>query len=232
MLQDPGNIAWEIGPHPMSYIYDLMGEPDEVTIEPLDPMRLPTGITFFKRFNIRCRKDNVQCDVYLNFVVGGFEEHEVRVRGTMGRASVNLERNAYVKEQHSSLDIDIDNFVMSTQAATNIARQAVGTLTNYALNKTKLANVGKNPYDTSIGEAIVRFYGSFGKPLDDRLSPYKALDVMKLADRVAQTAREKAGQQPSVKRAASAPEKSADSLVLGWYRLHWSRTHSSTYRQR
>ncbi|MEO1234437.1 MAG: Gfo/Idh/MocA family oxidoreductase, partial [Myxococcota bacterium] len=164
MLRDPGNITYEIGPHPFSFVYDLLGTPEEEEIEVSDPMTLPTGVTFYKRWNLRFRRGGTQCDVYLNFVVGGYEEHEVRVRGTMGRGRVDMERNTYVLEQHDALSIDIDNLVLGTRNAVDIARQAVATFGNYALNKTKLANVGKNPYDTSIAEAIQGFYTQLGGP--------------------------------------------------------------------
>ena len=215
MLRDPGNIAYEIGPHPFSFVYDLLGQPDAEAFEVDDPMVLPTGVTFYKRWNLRFRRGQTQCDVYLNFVVGAYEEHEVRVRGSLGRARVDMERNSYVLEQHNALDIDVDNLVVGTKSAVDIARQAVTTFGNYALNKTKLANVGKNPYDTSIAEAIKDFYTQLGGPLDDRLSPERALEVLQLGDRVAQAARAKAGPQPVATPASRQPTKPATTLVFG-----------------
>ncbi|MEL6189795.1 MAG: NAD-dependent epimerase/dehydratase family protein, partial [Myxococcota bacterium] len=215
MLRDPGNITYEIGPHPFSFVYDLLGTPEEEEIEVSDPMTLPTGVTFYKRWNLRFRRGGTQCDVYLNFVVGGYEEHEVRVRGTMGRGRVDMERNTYVLEQHDALSIDIDNLVLGTRNAVDIARQAVATFGNYALNKTKLANVGKNPYDTSIAEAIQGFYTQLGGPLDDRLSPRRAVEVMHMSDRAARAARGRAGVQPTPRLPARRPTKDATTLVFG-----------------
>ena len=215
MLRDPGNVAWEIGPHPLSFVRDLLGEADSMDVEVLDPMTLPTGITFFKRFNVRVRRGETQCDVYINLVVGGFEEHEVRVRGSMGRGRVDMERNTYVREQHNALSIDVDHLVVGAQSAADIARQAVSTFANYALNKTKLANVGKNPYDTSIGEAIRAFYAGLGARIDERLSARRAVEVLRIAERVAETARSKAGRQPEIQVASRRPTRNASALVFG-----------------
>lgn len=215
MLRDPGNIAYENGPHPFSFVFDLLGPPEEEAIEILDAMVLPTGVTFFKRFNMRFRRGSTQCDVYVSHVVGGFEEHEVRVRGTMGRGRVDMERNVYVREQHDALDIDVDRLVSGVKSATEIALQTVATFGNYALNKTKLAHVGKNPYDVSIAEAIKDFYAHIGGALDDRISPVRATEMLRLSERVARLAREKAGLQPELARAPTRPAKRATALVLG-----------------
>ncbi|MBX2810415.1 MAG: Gfo/Idh/MocA family oxidoreductase [Myxococcales bacterium] len=216
MLRDPGNMAYEIGPHPFSFVLDLLGHPEVDRFEPEEPMTLPTGVTFFKRWNIRFKKGQTQCDLYLNFVVGSFEEHEVRVRGSLGRGRVDMERNTYVLEQHNALDIDVDHLVVGTKNAVGIARQAVATFGNYALNKTKLSNVGKNPYDTSIAEAIKDFYVSIGEgTLDARLSPDYALNILKLGDRMAEVARQSAGPQPAAATAATRPSRPATNLVFG-----------------
>jgi predicted dehydrogenase/nucleoside-diphosphate-sugar epimerase len=215
MLRDPGNVAWEIGPHPLSFVFDLLGEPEAAEIEVGEPMTLPTGTTFFRRYNLRLRRGSTQCDVYINLVVGGFEEHEVRVRGTMGRARVDMERNTYVREQHDALSIDLDHLRLGARSAADIARQAVSTFGGYALNKTKLAKVGKNPYDTSIGEAVKAFYQELGGSLDDRLAPERATEILRLAEKVAQRARERAGAQPEVQRAPTRPRKAAKTLVFG-----------------
>lgn len=215
MLRDPGNIAYEIGPHPFSFVYDLLGEPESEDIQPADPMVLPTGVTFYKRWNLRFRRGGTQCDVYLNFVVGGFEEHEVRVRGTMGRGRVDMERNSYVREQHDALDIDVDNLVLSAKSAADIARQAVATFGNYALNKAKLPSPGKNPYEISISRAIDDFYRSIGGAVDERLSPTRGVQLLQMADRVADAARRLAGTQPEVYAASRRPSKPAEVLVFG-----------------
>lgn len=215
MLRDPGNIAWETGPHPLSFVVDLLGEPELESIEPFDPMTLPTGITFFRRFNIRYRRDGTQCDVYLSFVVGGFHEHEVRARGAMGRARVDLERNVYVREQHGGLPIDLDSLALGVRSAVDVARQSSENFGFYALNKTKLARVGKNPFDQSITGLIQSFYNALGGPLDERVSPARAISVLKLADRVAKTARAVAGPQPTLLPTPRRPTKNAKVLVLG-----------------
>ncbi len=215
MLQDPGHIAWENGPHPFSFVFDLMGAPEQVHIEPLDPMRLPTGVTFFRRFNLRFRRGSTQCDVYLCYVVGGFHEHEVRVRGNLGRGRVDLERNVYVRDQHGGLPMDFDGFAMGLRAAGGVVSQATGNLGSYVLNKSKLAKVGKNPFDQSITGLIQDFYRSLGGTLDPRLSPRRAVEVLGIADQMAKAAQAAAGPQPRIEPVSRRPTKAASALVFG-----------------
>jgi predicted dehydrogenase len=50
MLRDPRNILLEIGSHSAAHMLDLVGAPESIEVHPSNPVELPTGRKFYRRW--------------------------------------------------------------------------------------------------------------------------------------------------------------------------------------
>ncbi|MBN2194668.1 MAG: NAD-dependent epimerase/dehydratase family protein [Polyangiaceae bacterium] len=182
MLKTPTNILFEIGPHPISMLLDLVGIPDEIGVFPSDDIVLPTGVAFQRRWHIYARRDRTVVDLNLGFG-RGFAEHSVHVRGATGGATADLERNTYVRHQHVPRDMDFDRYAMLRNEARQMVVQGKRTLFDYVASKVRPSPRG-NPYGYSITRAVESFYASRSEELDRRISAAMGRDVIALCERI------------------------------------------------
>ena len=56
----------------------------------------------------------------------GFTEHAIHVRGSLASATVDFDRNTYVRHRHTPYGMDLDRYRMSVTEARALARQARG----------------------------------------------------------------------------------------------------------
>jgi predicted dehydrogenase/nucleoside-diphosphate-sugar epimerase len=215
MLREPQNILLEIGPHPVGHLLDLVGEPDEVRVSASNPVELPNGRVFCRRWQVQAYKGRTAVDINMSFV-RGFTEHGIHVRGALCSATVDFERNTYVLHRHLPKDIDIDRYAVLVTEAGMLTTQARRTLGNYVAAKVVKSAKG-NPYGHSIALAANAFYRSLRGPLDRRLSPELGHDIIELCERLG-----RAAQVPSLSpRASSTPmpvsneQVRPSTLVLG-----------------
>jgi len=99
MLRDPRNIMLEIGSHSVSQMVDLVGEPEQMLVHPSNPMDLPTGRKFFRRWQVNAFKDRTAIELRFSFVPG-FSEYTIHVRGSLASATVDFERSTYTRHEH------------------------------------------------------------------------------------------------------------------------------------
>jgi predicted dehydrogenase/nucleoside-diphosphate-sugar epimerase len=213
MLRDPGNVMLEIGSHSAAHLLDLVGTPDSLQVRQELPIELPTGRTFFRRWHVDALKGRIAAELRFSFLPG-FAEHRVHVRGLLGSATADLDRNTYVLRRHFPLSDDFDRHDMIREEARTLAAQARRTLRDYIFSKFRSRRAG-TPYGASIARTMEAFYAGLGGPLDERIRGKTGVDVIRICEQLAQpvrAARPAAAPPSSPATAEAAP---ARILVLG-----------------
>ena len=155
MLREPGNIILEVGSHSVAHMLDLAGPVKILAVQASNPVDLPGGARFFRRWHAEAECDAV--GVTLNFsFTPGFSEHTIHIRGSLAAATVDFERNTYLLHRHTPAGLDFDRYHMSIAEAKLLKSQARGTLARTIYSKLR-PTTGGTPYGQSIaqGAAIV-----------------------------------------------------------------------------
>ena len=186
MLASPENILFEVGPHVFAQAIHLAGRVDDVAADARDPISLPTGARFFRRWEIRGWQGRTSLRLRLSFI-DGYPEHYVHVRGTHGAATVDFEKNTLLIEEHTPNTLELDRFANVVSVAASAVRQAVTTLGHALLAKLKLSH-RSSPFQTSIARAALRFYATRRSGVDERLAIPIGTAAVALAERAARAA--------------------------------------------
>ena len=186
MLRDPGNILLEIGSHSAAHVLDLLGKLDEMQVRASNPVDLPTGRKFYRRWQVDAFKDRTAIDLRFSFVPG-FSEYTIHVRGSLAAATVDFERNTYDLLQHTPSDPDFDTYRMVCNQAKGLKKQARETLGSFLRSKLKLGR-GGSPYAMSITGAMDAFYAPGNGSLDTRVDARMGADVIQLCEQMAAAA--------------------------------------------
>jgi predicted dehydrogenase/nucleoside-diphosphate-sugar epimerase len=202
MLRDPRNIMLEIGSHAVAHMLDLAGAPDDTQVLASNPLRLPTGQTFFRRWQVNAFRGDTAMELRFSFVPG-FSEYSVHVRGSLASAKVDFEQNTYTLHQHGPRGDDFDRYAMVRDQAKSLLRQARRTLANYVVSKLPVRIQG-SPYGASIAGALNAFYAAPGAPQDKRISPQTGADVIRICSEIGQRAKVE-NSAPAANRLAAVP---------------------------
>ena len=213
MLREPGNALLEIGPHPISGLIDLIGEPDEIDVKADRDIVLPGGARAYRRWRIQARVGRTTADV--NIDLGpGFPQRTVAVRGLLGAALADLDANTCTIDRREPASPDFERHRRSAAISTQIRDQSRTTLTDYILTKAKLRKRG-NPYQLSIIDSIASFYEGLRAPtgLDSRVSGTFGRSVIDTCETIISHAKLKGRVEP--KRVAPAADLKPNILVIG-----------------
>ena len=177
MLQEPQNILLEVGPHSVAHMLDLVGPIEILAVRATNPLDLPDGKRFFRRWRVEAGPGSV--GVTLNFsFAAGFSEHSIHVRGSLAAATVDFERNTYLLHRHTPSGLDFDRYHMTASNAKALKSQAKRTLGKTLYSKIR--PIGGGPYGQSIARAVRSFYASSRESLDVRLGAELGRDVVRL----------------------------------------------------
>ncbi|MBV8488857.1 MAG: NAD-dependent epimerase/dehydratase family protein [Planctomycetaceae bacterium] len=178
MLRDPRNIVLEIGPHCLAPMLDLVGPMEIASVRASNAIQLPGGVPFYRRWCIEAGTGTVAVTIHLSFAPG-FTEQFIHIRGSLASATADLERNTYLRHEHTPNGLDVDRFKMIRREARSMAVQARRTLSQCVLSKLKLGPEG-SPYGIGIARALKAFYAGLGTPPDRRLAPELGRDLVDL----------------------------------------------------
>ena len=179
MLRDPRNILIETGPHLVAQMLDLVGEPEEMEARATNPIELPTGRKFYRRWQVNAYKGKTAVELRFSFVPG-FGEYTIHVRGSLAAATVDFERNTYTLDEHRPSDPDFDSYEMILSRAKSLKRQARRSLGKYLGSKLHLSARG-NPYGASIARAMDAFYS---QTLDERVDGRTGAEVIGICEKL------------------------------------------------
>jgi nucleoside-diphosphate-sugar epimerase/predicted dehydrogenase len=183
MLRDSRNILTEVGSHCVAQMLDLVGEPEEISAHASNAVELPTGVRFYRRWQVSAIHESTAVELRLSFVPG-FAEYNIHVRGSLAAATADFESNTYTLQQHRPKDPDFDRYAMIVDRASSLKRQARRTLWKYVAAKMKLGKRG-NPYGESIARAMDAFYAP---ELDARMEGGFGASVVRICRAMAESA--------------------------------------------
>ncbi len=219
LFADPRNVLFEVGPHSFAHAIDLLGVPDAVRARASDPVVVPGGRVFYRRWDVELQKGRTTARLQFGFG-DGYVEHQVHARGGAGSATVDYELNTYVCQEPVQDLLDFDHFATALRTGRDLMVQAGATLLQTVRAKAKLGGGGA-PYAASIARATAAFYRTLGRTPDPRLSPDLAAQSLALAEQVAKVVTfegEPAGAAPQRPASPRKPTKKAPAptvLVLG-----------------
>jgi predicted dehydrogenase/nucleoside-diphosphate-sugar epimerase len=176
MLREPANILLEIGPHPVASLWDLLGPHELVWARASDPVDLPGGRRFYRRWQVEAEAGPTQATLAFSFG-RGFTEHAIHVRGRLGSATVDLENGTYTLRRGTRYGLDLDRYARLSAEGAGLRAQARRNLVRYGLEKLKLSDRG-NPYGAGIAGAVRAFYARLGGEPDPRVSARLGRDVV------------------------------------------------------
>ncbi len=227
MLRNPANIMLEVGVHSIAHVWDLLGASDEWHVDAANPKALPTGITFFRRWQARTEVEGTAAELNFSFIPG-VTEHTIHVRGTFGTATADLEHNTYTLDRLTPYSTEFDRFVRVRRRGVGLAAQAGTNVCRHVLSKLKLSRSG-NAYGTSIAASVAEFYHLVrdGRA-DGRIAPRFATDVVAAAETIGRVGVRAAPEQivvppqsrrpdPRAGRACSCWEAAASSGASWWH---------------
>lgn len=209
MFADPTHILFEIAPHALAFVIDLVGNPDDVQTTASNPVDLPGGNRFYRRWQVRAYRGGTAIDVNLSFMPG-FANRAITARGRAGLARCDYERDVYTLDRDTKYSMVFNAFHATRDLGRSLQRQARSNLLRQVKSLGKQA-----PFGLSICRSVDAFYWGRGGG-DPRLSAAMGADVIRLAERVAEASGIK-GERTAAKSSIAKPQaaKAPTVLVLG-----------------
>jgi nucleoside-diphosphate-sugar epimerase/predicted dehydrogenase len=212
MLRDPSNITLETGPHLAAQVLDLVGWPDNLDVEASNPIELPNGCKFFRRWQINACNRGTAIELGLSFVPG-FPEYTIHAHGSLGSATVDFERDTYTLMRQRPLSEDFNRYSIVVNQAKSLKRQARKTLVNYLLAKLHLRSAVGGPYGESIAKSVRAFYSP--RALPEGITSKAGAEVIRLCSEIARAAHLPPAKAAVVMQAESHATSTPRILVLG-----------------
>lgn len=179
----PENILLEVAPHSFAHALHLAGELENLVVDPSDPVELPGGRRFYRRWEIRGQHERTHVRLLFNFN-DGYTEHYIALRGTSASARVDFESNTYLRSAHTQEQPDLDRFTATLNASCSAIKQSTRTLVNFALSKAG-RRYAAGPFADSIARAVQLFYSGLEQQCDERLDGHIGTAAVAMAERVA-----------------------------------------------
>ena len=222
MLRATENVMLEIGPHSVAHMLDLFGSAEIVGARAANPVELPAGTRFFRRWTVEAGQSSTRLMLTFSFAPG-FSEHSIHIRGSLASATADFERGTYLLHRHTQYGLDFDRYHMTVSEAKALKAQARRTLAHIVLSHLRPA--GGGPYGQSIARALQSFYTDLGDTTDPRLSPELGRDVVRSCIEIGRLGKSEADRQaatPLPRMDSSTPNVASpqtklhpDILVLG-----------------
>lgn len=220
MLREPGHVMLETGPHLLSAVLDLVGDPGAFAVTADRTVELSNGNKIPRRWRMQSAAGRTAVDINVNFGPG-FPQRTIYLRGLFGAATLDLDADTCIVDQRTPQDIDVDRYARSRGLARQLTGQARRVLANYVFGKLKLVKAG-NPYQNSIQASTAAFYAAVrqGQPLDSRISGQMGRDVIAACIGIIEAAGLEPRRLPDGAAAAAAvpatsPQRQPTVLVLG-----------------
>jgi nucleoside-diphosphate-sugar epimerase/predicted dehydrogenase len=182
ILREPQNLFFELGPHLVAFIMDIVGPLDRMQTDIFAPIDLPGGNRVYRRWHVHGVKGSIAVDLNLS-VQPGFADRSISVRGHAATAKCDLDRDLYYRDEPSGHGLLFDNFFTAQRVATQIATNGISNLFKSIANTLKKAP-GANPFGMSIENSIKAFYSGLEGALDPRLDGQFGVGVIAACEQV------------------------------------------------
>lgn len=181
MLREPKNLFFELGPHLLAFMMDLVGPLDQMQAFVSRPIDLPGGGRVYRHWHVHGLKGQTAINLILS-VVPGPAERSVFVRGHGALAKCYFDRDLYYCEEPIGFGL-FGNFFsaanvawqLEVNASRNFLKSVTGTLRKAAAS---------NPFGESITRSINCFYETIQGQLDPRLDGQFGVNVIAECERI------------------------------------------------
>ena len=217
MLREPQNILFETGSHSFSELLALVSNPKSITVKVNRAKVLPSGSTFYRRWNITGRVGDISIQVDTAFDQG-YEQHSVEVEGMFGIAKADIENDVFITELPTGLTYDAERLNVNAKSGFSRIKQAFRTYMSYGLSKFSKSATGA-PYETSMLNGINNCYDLIAGNESRRESSIEyAIEIAELAEKVTAKMPKQAAKAediPVIPETVSEPKAKCDILIIG-----------------
>ena len=197
MFQKPENLIFELGPHLIGFLVDLVGVPDDLKVSLSLPIDLPGGNRVYRRWHIVGNCGDTTFDLNLS-VVPGYTDRRISVRGHAATATCLFDRDIYYRDEPSGAGILFDNFLTVNHIAKQIKVNGFLNLLK-AVKGTLRKTPDANPFGECIDTSIHTFYQTLNNQSDTRMSAEFGTQVISVCEKIIKSATF----EPSDKKAES-----------------------------
>lgn len=213
MLQKPENLIFELGPHLIAFLVDLVGVPDDLKVSLSLPIDLPGGNRVYRRWHIMGNCGTTTFDLNLS-VVPGYADRRISVRGHAATATCLFDRDIYYRDEPSGAGILFDNFLTTHSIARQVAVNSVVNLYK-AVKGTLQKSPDANPFGECIDKSIHTFYQALDNHSDPRMSGEFGTKVISVCEKIVKEATFKPSKQKKESWKVLPVTKKPTVLVLG-----------------
>lgn len=187
MLQQPANLFFELGPHLVAFLEDLLGQPDRLRVDVSLPIDLPGDNRVYRRWHIHGAKGDTTFDLNLS-VIPGYADRSVSVRGHAATATCLFDRDIYYRDEPSGAGIMFDNFFTVKSVAWQMAVNSSNNLVK-AIKSSLQKAPAANPFGESIENSIKCFYTTLEGVIEPRMSGSFGANVISTCEQIGQQAK-------------------------------------------
>ncbi len=216
MIREPGNILFETGSHSLSELLAIVDNPQIKHVDARCPKTLPSGATFYRRWNISATQGPISIQIDTAFDQG-YEQHFVEVEGIFGVAKADIENDIFTVEKPTGRAYDSERYHINVNTGLARTYQAFRTYGSYIASKFLKFATGA-PYETSMLNGISNCYAEIAANTERAESSIQyAISIAKIAESI----QEKLPQAPkqsvaiTLPKTVTSPELDAKVLIVG-----------------
>lgn len=217
MIREPGNILFETGSHSLSELLAIVDQPVINNVEARLPKTLPSGSTFYRRWNITASEGPISIQIDTAFDQG-YEQHFVEVEGMFGVAKADIENDIFTIDKPTGRAYDSERFHINLNTGLARAKQAFRTYGSYIASKFLSSATGA-PYETSMLNGINNCYLELaGQSQRIESSIDYAIAIAKTAEAIKAKLPEESSTKtttPAIPETVSEPKLDATVLIVG-----------------
>ena len=207
LLREERNLLLEIGPHPMGFVSDLLGDPEILAVHRSHPVILPGGAgERHQGWRILAQAGGVDVTLQIS-MVETVDDRSVTLRGSSGRARLNFAADTLIVDYDNTADIIVNPLLREV----TLAGRHLGEGLRNAVRQAASLN-RKSPYGLSFQATVAAFRDAIRSGrADHRLGGVAAEKVMTaLFDTLDMVPAQPVVVQPKVETI-----KPADVMVIG-----------------
>ncbi|MEQ1546245.1 NAD-dependent epimerase/dehydratase family protein [Methyloglobulus sp.] len=186
MLQKPANLFFELGPHLVAFLEDLLGQPDRIQVDVSLPIDLPGDNRIYRRWHVHGSKGDVIFNLNLS-VIPGYTDRSISVRGHAATATCLFDRDIYYRDEPSGAGILFDNFLTAKNIAWQVGVNSLSNLTR-ATKATLQKAPAANPFGESIENSVKCFYDTLTGQSDARMDGQFGVNVISTCEQITKKA--------------------------------------------
>jgi predicted dehydrogenase/nucleoside-diphosphate-sugar epimerase len=156
MFQLPQNLFLEQGVHPLSQIYDLIGNAAQVTTMTSGRQELAPGVEIYDTWQVSLLGERATAQLFLS-VGQDFPSWQITAICEDGTIHADfLHERCWVQTRTKEMDF-YNSFRTGRRIARQLSRQSINNAAGYILSQLKLAPKN-DPFIVSINQAVAAFY--------------------------------------------------------------------------